>query len=84
VSGYKVEQRRVVLRGREFHFVSYEPHPANERRGEPAVPAMWCLMNEGHRREVMPHVVGQDPVAVERALRRWVETNIFAAAADAL
>lgn len=81
MSGYKIEQRRITLRGREFHFVSCEPQPANERRGEAAVPAMWYLMNEGHRRQVMPHVVGQDPVAVERALALWVEKHSFAPSA---
>lgn len=73
----------MTLRGREFHFVSYESHPANEKRGEAAVPAMWYLMNEGHRHQVMPHVAGQDLAAVERAFRLWLEKHIFAAPAAA-
>jgi hypothetical protein len=80
VSTHKSEQRRVVLRGREFHFVSYESTPANEKKGEIAVPAMWYLMNEGHRRQVMPHTTGQDVIALDRALGRWVEEHIFSRA----
>ena len=80
MSGYKIEQCRITLRSRQFHFVSYEATPANDKRGETAVPPMWYLMNEGHRRQVMPHVAGQDPVALERALSRWVDEHIFSQA----
>lgn len=77
----KNEQRRILIQGRQFHFVSYDATPANEKRGEVAVPPMWYLMNEGHRRPVMPHVPGQDPVTLERALSRWVHEHIFSQAA---
>lgn len=76
MSSYKIEQRRLLFRGRDFHFVSYEGRPAHERRGELAEPPMWCLMNEGKRRPVMPHTVGQDPVEVDRALVRWLTENV--------
>lgn len=79
VSAYKVEQRRLTYRGRVFHFVSYEAVPANERRGVQAVPPMWHLMNEGKRRPVMPHMLGQEPDDLDAALLRWVEETIFAA-----
>lgn len=73
---YKVEQRHVTFRGRDFHFVSYEGHGANERRGEVEEPAMWCLMNEGKRRPVMPQVAGQDEIELDRALLGWVQEQL--------
>jgi hypothetical protein len=79
VSNYKSEQRRLVHRGREFHFVSYEGHIANERRGEKAMPPMWYLMSEGKRCPVMPHIVGQDPLEVDYALTLWADENAFMA-----
>ena len=84
VSQHKVEQRRLTHRGRVFHFVSYEAVPANERRGELAVPPMWHLMNEGKRRPVMPHVAGQDPLDLDAALLRWVEERVFGAESTAV
>ena len=78
MSAYKVEQRRLTIRGRVFHFVSYEAVPANERRGQVAVPPMWHLMNEGKRRPVIPHMLGQEPTELDAALERWVETTIYA------
>src|SRR3954454_21714479 len=79
MSSFKVEQRRLVFQGREFHFVSYEGRPANERKGDPAEPPMWYLIAEGKRRAVMPHTVGDDPELVDRGLLRWLEEHIFAA-----
>ena len=81
MSSYKIEQHRVNYRGRDFHFVSYEAQPANERRGEPAVPPMWYLMQAGKRWPVMPQEAGQPLEAVERALREWLEANAFGAEA---
>ncbi len=77
MSTYKVEQRRLVHRGREFHFVSYEARVANERRGEDAIPPMWYLMNAGKRRPVMEQVVGQEPGEIDRELLRWIEEHIL-------
>lgn len=77
MSSFKVEQRRLQFRGREFHFVSYEGRPANERKGDPAEPPMWYLMAEGKRRAVMPHTAGDDPALVDRALLRWLAEHIF-------
>ena len=77
MSSYKVEQRRLSHRGREFHFVSYDAQLANERRGEPAVPPMWYLMNEGKRRPVVPQVPGQSLVELDGALRQWVDEQVF-------
>ena len=78
MSAYKVEQRRLTIRGRVFHFVSYEAVPANERRGQVAVPPMWHLMNEGKRRPVIPQMPGQEPAELDAALERWVEATIYA------
>jgi hypothetical protein len=77
MSSYKIEQHRVTYRGRDFHFVSYEAQPANERRGEAAVPPMWYLMQAGKRWPVMPQDSGQPAEVVEQALRAWLEANAF-------
>jgi hypothetical protein len=77
VSSHKVEQRRLHHRGREFHFVSYEAQIANERRGVPALPAMWYLMNEGKRLPVLPHVPGQEMLELDDALLKWVDERVF-------
>ena len=83
MSSHKVEQRRLSHRGREFHFVSYEAQVANERRGQPAIPAMWYLMNEGKRRPVLPHTPGQEPIELDGALLRWVDEQVFGSALPA-
>src|SRR5215210_243045 len=77
VSTHKVEQRRLSHRGREFHFVSYDAQIANERRGQPAIPAMWYLMIEGKRRPVLPHVPGQELMELDGALLQWVDEEVF-------
>jgi hypothetical protein len=71
----KTEQHRIILNGREFHFVAYEGVPANLRRSEPAVPPMWYLMTEGKRHPVMEHLTGQPVEELDSALRQWVEAN---------
>lgn len=73
MSSYKIEQRHVTYRGRAFHFVSYDGHPANERRGEPAVPPMWYLMGPGRRWPVMEQQLGQAEEDVERSLYKWLK-----------
>src|SRR4051794_9531128 len=77
VSSHKVEQRRLSHRGREFHFVSYDAQIANERRGQPAVPAMWYLMIEGKRRPVLPHTPGQELGELDDALLKWVDEQVY-------
>ena len=77
MSSYKIEQRRLLHRGREFHFVSYEARIANERRGEAAIPPMWHLMAAGKRRPVMEQVVGQEPGDIDRLLLAWIEEHIL-------
>jgi hypothetical protein len=78
VSSYRVEQRRLEHRGREFHFVSYQARPHNARRGEDAHPDMWFLINDGKRYPVMAQVPGQLDEEIEQALRAWVDDFIHA------
>lgn len=81
MASYKNEQRRLHYRGRDFHFVSYDAVPADERRDQEAVPSMWYLMNEGKRWPVIPHVAGQDLEELDEALLQWVSEEIFRARA---
>jgi len=83
VSSYRSEQRRLTHRGREFHFVSYEGRPANERRGETALPPMWYLMSEGKRSPVMSQIAGQELAALDRALIAWLDEHVFEKPLDA-
>jgi hypothetical protein len=77
VSTYKTDQCRLVHRGKEFHFVSYEGHGANPAKNEIAVPAMWCLMMAGRRHEVMPQLAGQEESDRDHLLTAWLESNAF-------
>jgi hypothetical protein len=77
MSSYKNEQHRVAYRGRDFHFVSYEGQPADDRHGRPAVPPMWYLMQAGKRWPVMRQHPGEPTEAVQSALRDWLEANAF-------
>ncbi len=73
MSSYKVEQCRVTYQGRQFHFVSYDGQPANERRGEAAIPAMWYLMGPGKRWPVAPQLIGQSEQEIEHTLLAWLQ-----------
>lgn len=73
MSTYKVEQQHVTHAGRDFHFVSYDAQPANERKGETAVPPMWYLMGPARRWPVMPHTHGQAEGDLQRALVGWLK-----------
>ena len=83
MSNYRIEQRRLTHRGREFHFVSYEGRPADARKDAPAEPAMWYLMAEGKRRAVMPQQLGQDLADLDRQLVRWLDEHVFAVGREA-
>ena len=72
---FKPQQRHLVVRGRAFHFVSYEPRPANARRGEDQQPAMWYLMVEGRRYPAFPCDPEQAAPQVDIALTRWAVLN---------
>ena len=78
MSSYKTDQRRLVHRGSEFHFVSYEGHLANPGRGVAAEPATWFLMRAGKRWPVMAQIPEQNPTEVDDQLLRWLDDHIFA------
>jgi len=80
MGGYKVEQRRVTVRGRGFHFVSYEGTPANAHKQLAATVPMWFMMSAGKRWAVMPQQVGQDPLELDRLFTAWVEAHVFSQA----
>lgn len=77
MSGYKTDQCRLLHRGREFHFVSYEGRVANLARAETALPPMWYLMIAGKRYEVMPEAIDKDAAARDRFLAAWLDANVF-------
>ena len=72
-----VEQRRLLYRGREFHFVSYDGVPANPKRAVPATAPAWWLMSGGTRWEVMPFQPGQTPQELDREFTAWLDANAF-------
>ena len=73
---FRVEQRQLIYRGRTFHFVSYDGQTEDLKKGRPASPPSWFLMNSGTRWEVMPHSPGQDPVELDSQLLKWLERTI--------
>jgi hypothetical protein len=73
---HKVEQRRLVFKGREFHFVSYEGQVANAARSIEATEASWYLMSAGKRWEVMPHSPDQEALEVDRRLMAWLKERM--------
>ena len=75
MSGFKLQQRHLLIEGRTFHFVAYEGQAENAARHLPAVPPMWCLMVEGRRCPVTPFVDTQDETMLNRLLLRWVRAN---------
>jgi hypothetical protein len=72
-----VEQRRLLYRGREFHFVSYDGLPANLKQAQPATAPAWWLMSAGTRWEVMPFHPGHDEADLDRAFMAWLDTHVF-------
>jgi len=75
LSTFKPEQHRLTVGGRSLHFVAYEGRPAHAGRGEDEMPPMWYMMCEGHRKQVMPHAVGQPVEELTAALVAWAEHN---------
>ncbi len=76
MSSFKPDQRHLTIRGRHFHFVSYEARAANERSGEPAVPPTWHLMLEGRRCLVFPCDPDLSKEDLDLALAKWVAENV--------
>lgn len=75
---YKPDQRHLVHRGRQFHFVSYEGRPANPKKNEAAEAAAWFLMGPARRWPVMPQVPDQPASETDRRLIAWLESHVFA------
>ncbi|MBC7898287.1 MAG: hypothetical protein H7066_22895 [Cytophagaceae bacterium] len=78
VAAYKTEQRYLVYRGMECHFVSYEGQPANAKKSLAATPATWYLMKAGKRFAVMEQVPGLSEAEIDRLLLSWLEEQGFA------
>ena len=78
MSSYKVEQKRLTHRGREFHFVSYEGQAGNLARQIAATVPTWFLMNGGKRWPVAPHQPGQEQGELDRVFTDWLEVHVFA------
>jgi hypothetical protein len=75
VSTFTPQQRHLTIRGRPFHFVSYEGRPANPRREQPSYPPMWYLMVEGRRYPVLPCDPSLSLPQLDAALCAWAEDN---------
>lgn len=78
MSSYRVEQRRVSHRGREFRFISYEGRAGDVARQTPPTPPMWFLVDAGKRWPALPQHEGQELDELDRLLADWLETNVFA------
>jgi hypothetical protein len=72
-----MEQRRILYRGREFHFASYEGQPANEKQSRPATEPAWWLIGGGSRFEALPYHKEQPPDELERQLTDWIDRNVY-------
>lgn len=77
MSSYKTDQCRVVHRGREFHFVSYDGAALNPQQGTAATLPTWFLMRAGKRWPVMPQVEGQPVADLEAQLHAWLDANAY-------
>lgn len=72
-----VEQRRLLYRGRDFHFVSYEGIPANLKRAQLATEPAWWLMSAGTRWEVMPFTPGREEAELDQGFTLWLDEHVF-------
>jgi hypothetical protein len=79
MSAYKIQQRHLSHRGRSFHFVSYEGHPANPAKQIHAAPPTWFLITAGKRWEVMVEDPGQSSEQCDRRFMAWLDENVFKA-----
>jgi hypothetical protein len=77
MGSYKVEQRRLQHKGRQFHFVSYDGEPANPAKDLPGSDPSWFMMGSGKRWPAIPHQPGQDAEEVDKLLTVWLEENVF-------
>jgi hypothetical protein len=75
MSSHKPQQRHITIRGRNFHFVSYQGSRGNPQRAQLPYPAMWYLMVEGRRCPVLPCDPSLSPTELDATLAGWVEDN---------
>jgi len=75
MSAFKPLQRHLTIRGRTFHFVSYEGQPADARRSLAERPSMWYLMVEGRRFPAFPCDPSTPLTEIDQLLSRWAEDN---------
>jgi hypothetical protein len=73
---YRIEQRRLRYRNRVFHFVTSEPLTEETRTAVEVFRPVWVLMDGGRCHVVMSRAAGRPELAVDRALREWVECNL--------
>jgi hypothetical protein len=80
MSAYKTQQHHVVHRGRSFHFVSYEGHPADVKKQLAEQPPTWYLMLAGKRWAVAEQL-GEPvvPAELDRQFGEWLDEHVFAA-----
>lgn len=81
---FKSKHRRITIRHRLFHFVSYAGRVANFRRAQLGYPPMWYLMVEGRRCPVFPVDVDQSAPELDAALRDWAEDNALGPVEEAV
>jgi len=77
MSSYKTQQHRIVRRGRTFHFVSYEGHPADLKRQLSEMPPSWYVMLGGKRWMVMPELGQTPPEELDRLFGEWLDARVF-------
>lgn len=78
MSGFKNEQKRLMHRGHEFHFVTYERQDANKAKALPSMPSGWYLMRSGKRIPVMQEDASATPEAIDKKLKEWLDSHVFA------
>lgn len=71
LGSYRVEQRKLSHKGREFHFVSYDALP-----GMLGASSMWFLMSSGTRWEAVAQIPGEDPAETDARLIEWLDRTI--------
>lgn len=75
MSAFKAQQRHLTIRGRDFHFVSYEGSRGNVQRARLPYPAMWYLMVEGRRCPAFPCDPSLSLPELDAALGAWAQDN---------
>ena len=74
---YQTQQHHLVHRGRSFHFVSYEGHPADPKLEQADVPPTWFLIHAGKRWMAFPQVGDAAPAVLARQFGEWLDARVF-------